>query len=225
MIRQSMTESDEVCRWLGLSPERLAKSTSLDFPHSTTTDQEVKKLIKVYSLQNLTSLNMGMCKISDKTLENIANLCPNLLGLNISFCEQISHKGIHAIISECKSLQELKLASCKQISEKDLIQFPWKTTRIKALDIGHCKQITPSGIQAIVSQCDYLESLNLAGLSINYKEACTLLNSRSISKINLSFCPEITSKKIKKMQKVYSNVEIDYQPPIAQPLTLARFFK
>jgi len=67
---------------------------------------------------NLRFINLGWCeKIKNKTIKEIANLCPLLRYINLSHCYNIKKEAIEFLIQKCPHLQYINIEWCKKIKE------------------------------------------------------------------------------------------------------------
>ncbi|BAH91626.1 Os02g0281150 [Oryza sativa Japonica Group] len=118
------------------------------------------------SLQELELLNINACqKVSDKGIETITSLCPNLRALSIYWIVGLTDLTIRHIVQNCKHIVDLNLSGCKNISDKGMQLVADNYEGLKKLNITRCIKLTDDGLQEVLQKCSSLESLNLYALS------------------------------------------------------------
>uniref|UniRef100_A0A0D9YQG8 F-box/LRR-repeat protein 15-like leucin rich repeat domain-containing protein n=1 Tax=Oryza glumipatula TaxID=40148 RepID=A0A0D9YQG8_9ORYZ len=118
------------------------------------------------SLQELELLNINACqKVSDKGIETITSLCPNLRALSIYWIVGLTDLTIRHIVQNCKRIVDLNLSGCKNISDKGMQLVADNYEGLKKLNITRCIKLTDDGLQEVLQKCSSLESLNLYALS------------------------------------------------------------
>uniref|UniRef100_A0A0D9VEV3 F-box/LRR-repeat protein 15-like leucin rich repeat domain-containing protein n=1 Tax=Leersia perrieri TaxID=77586 RepID=A0A0D9VEV3_9ORYZ len=118
------------------------------------------------SLQELELLNLNACqKVSDKGIEAITSLCPNLQALSIYWIVGLTDLTITHIVKNCKHIVDLNLSGCKNISDKGMQLVADSYEGLKKLNITRCIKLTDDGLQEVLQKCCSLESLNLYALS------------------------------------------------------------
>lgn len=172
------------------------------------TDQAMEYLVQ-YG-QTITSLNVGLCKISDVGLEHIAKL-PNLRDLDLERCE-ISNQGLKYLAQTCLTLTKLNLFSCTHLTEEGfaalgsltrLVTLDLRSSEINDaaleaisqgtggslihLNLADCKDVTDEGIRHIATNCPNLIELNCRG--------CKSLTSKSKSIIE-THCRKLIPDKL-----------------------------
>ncbi|PKK60816.1 hypothetical protein RhiirC2_792784 [Rhizophagus irregularis] len=120
---------------------------------------------------------------SDKTLNRIAELYPNLKYLNLQKNEYVSSNmgiitglGLFAIARSCHKLEYLNISHRTDICELSICNVIHSCPRLQQLDLSFCK-ITDIAIEEIAKSCHNLKYLNLRGCDKISKEAIDKLNS------------------------------------------------
>ncbi|XP_003572520.1 F-box protein At3g58530 [Brachypodium distachyon] len=117
-------------------------------------------------LEELEFMNLNACqKISDKGIEAVTSLCPNLRALSIYWIVGLKDASIGHIVKNCKQIMDLNLSGCKNISDKGMHLVADNYQGLRKLDITRCIKLTDDGFQEVLQQCSALESLNLYALS------------------------------------------------------------
>ncbi|KAI8558874.1 hypothetical protein RHMOL_Rhmol04G0130100 [Rhododendron molle] len=124
------------------------------------------------SLQNLESLNLNGCqKISDRGVEAITSICPNLKVFSIYWNVRVTDTGIEHLVKNCKNIVDLNLSGCKNISDKSLQLIADNYQHLKCLNLTRCIKLTDGGLCKIFVKCSSLHSLNLYAVSSFTDEA------------------------------------------------------
>ncbi|GAB4851495.1 hypothetical protein Ancab_030896 [Ancistrocladus abbreviatus] len=124
------------------------------------------------SLQNLEILNLNGCqKVSDKGIEAITSVSPNLRVFYIYWNVRVTDIAMQHLVKNCKHIVDVNLSGCKNISDKSLQQIAARYQDLECLNITRCISITDSGLQHILHKCSSLQSLNLYALSSLTDEA------------------------------------------------------
>ena len=93
-------------------------------------------------------------KITDHTLQSIAEHCTGLESLSLRSCMYITDTGLINISEQCPNISKLDVSSIVNLAISD--------TSIISIST-HCKQITDTSIMSISTHCTGLQSLNLDG--------------------------------------------------------------
>ncbi|KAI8558875.1 hypothetical protein RHMOL_Rhmol04G0130100 [Rhododendron molle] len=163
------------------------------------------------SLQNLESLNLNGCqKISDRGVEAITSICPNLKVFSIYWNVRVTDTGIEHLVKNCKNIVDLNLSGCKNISDKSLQLIADNYQHLKCLNLTRCIKLTDGGLCKIFVKCSSLHSLNLYAVSrcvrvtdegvIPLAEGCTSLEFLSLFGI-----VGVTDKCLEALSKFCSN--------------------
>ncbi|XP_058213041.1 F-box protein At3g58530 isoform X2 [Rhododendron vialii] len=124
------------------------------------------------SLQNLESLNLNGCqKISDRGVEAITSICPNLKVFSIYWNVRVTDTGIEHLVKNCKHIVDLNLSGCKNISDKSLQLIADNYQHLECLNLTRCIKLTDCGLCKIFVKCSSLNSLNLYAVSSFTDEA------------------------------------------------------
>ncbi|CAH1173551.1 unnamed protein product [Phaedon cochleariae] len=131
-------------------------------------------LINLFKHTNsLCLLLLAHCdQMNDDVLEVLANYCPNLMGLDIGGCVNITDMGMDKL-SKLRNLTWLTLSST-QISDggiQSIVTGP-SGAKIKELRIEDCKNVTEQGLRAVADNCPKVEILMF--------HKCSTINSSNI---------------------------------------------
>ena len=139
-------------------------------------------------------------RVTDLSLQSIAEHCTGLQSLNLDCCRQITDSSIISISTHCTGLKSLNLDGCRRIEDAGVISISTHCTGLQSLNLELCQLITNASIISISSHCTRLQSLNLDGCSritdasiISISFHCTGLQSLSLSNCKLLTDASITS--------------------------------
>lgn len=181
-LREMKNPGDRLISALSLVRYRHLKVLNLEFAQDIEDRHFIHlKEMSGISLEDLEFLNLNACqKISDKGIEAVTSLCPNLRGLSIYWIVGLSDSSIGHITKNCKQILDLNLSGCKNISDKGMRLIANNYQGLKKLNITRCVKLTDDGFQEVLRKCSSLESLNLYALSSFtdkvYKEIGSLAN-------------------------------------------------
>jgi hypothetical protein len=88
--------------------------------------------------------------VTDKGLCKIAQSCPKLEYLNVSYCIDITEISICNIIHSCSKLQHINLSFCR-ISDITIKEIASSYFKLKYLDLRGCDNISKEAIHQLVS--------------------------------------------------------------------------
>ncbi|KAJ3674581.1 hypothetical protein LUZ60_005197 [Juncus effusus] len=120
----------------------------------------------IESLKGLETLNLNACqKITDKGIEAITIICPNLNAISLYWNVGLTNESIKHIVKNCKHIIDLNLSGCKNITDKSMLLIADKYPNLEKLNITRCIKLTDNGLLQILTKCSFLQSLNLYALS------------------------------------------------------------
>lgn len=131
----------------------------------------------------------------DQDLEQIAQACPNLLSLNVSFRESITDQGIEKIAKSCSNLQSLNLAGCKKISSIGIHTIAQFCTQLFSANLSFCHP-TNETLEFLAKSCSNLSVLDLIFSNINDDVLEKITLSGRIKAFDLSCCSELTERSL-----------------------------
>ncbi|KAL6877497.1 hypothetical protein ACP4OV_012712 [Aristida adscensionis] len=166
-LHEMKNAGDRLISALSLPRYRHLKVLNLEFAQDIEDRHFIHlKEMSNISLGDLDFLNLNACqKISDKGIEAVTTLCPNLRGLSIYWMVGLTDSSIMHVTNNCKQILNLNLSGCKNISDKGMRLIANNYQGLKKLDITRCVKLTENGLQEVLQKCSSLESLNLYALS------------------------------------------------------------
>ena len=87
----------------------------VDLSHySRLGDEHLPPLLPLFP--NTEELDLSSSYITDKGLSYIAENCPQLVKINLSFCFYFTHSGLMSLINKKSHLEHLDLLGCSQLA-------------------------------------------------------------------------------------------------------------
>ena len=119
---------------------------------------------------SLSSLDLSGCKITDATVVAVALGCPHLESFDLEGCKMITNAAVVQLASLCKKLASLNLRNsyCGEFSDTDVEALVSGCPQLVSLDLGDSENFTDAAVVALASRCKKLVSLNLNSGAGNY---------------------------------------------------------
>ncbi|KAL9240184.1 hypothetical protein vseg_014432 [Gypsophila vaccaria] len=147
------------------------------------------------SLQNLEILNLNGCqKISDKGVDEITSVCPELRVFSVYWNVRLTDVGIQQLVKHCKHVIDLNVSGCKNISDRSMQLIAGTYNELESLNVTRCVKITDGGLKCILSKCLSLQSLNLYALSSLTDEVYTKISLRQLKFLDLCGAQNLTDQ-------------------------------
>ncbi|XP_068626391.1 F-box and leucine-rich repeat protein 13-like [Battus philenor] len=126
-------------------------------------------------LKALKELDISSCnRITDVSLTYAFNF-KELLNLNLSRCQQITHEGIGHLVRNCPSIEYFNLTDCYNLKDEAVKEIVSSLRRLQQLELRGCNQLTDKTLEAIRSHCEKLKFLDVQGCRyISPELACAI---------------------------------------------------
>jgi len=125
------------------SPGNYVEEINLKYIPHRWLDVKTNHLLSILNAcPNTHTLNLNTCKcLQDKTIRSIAKLYGlQFKVLDISFCKSITDETVLDLAEYCPNLEELDLTGCELVTEKSILQIIKKCKRLRFLDITGCEE-------------------------------------------------------------------------------------
>ncbi|TQS36780.1 hypothetical protein Golomagni_02762 [Golovinomyces magnicellulatus] len=100
---------------------------------------------------NLVSLNLtGLAAVTNVTCQIIAQNCPCLETLDISWCSRMDARGIRIVVQGCAKLKDLRAGEIKGLGCLDLAQDIFETNNLERLVLCGCTDLTDQALQIMM---------------------------------------------------------------------------
>ena len=171
ILNISMGNIPPLLKWLGLRgifisnmKMRLIHTYRMPKMLFNNNNKDQFKLNKDVNKVVIHSIEIHDChsyRISDDTIQKIAQYCIGLQSLSIIDCRAISDAGLINISQQYPKLQSLKLYYCVELTDASIISISTHCTGLQSLNLGCCRHITGASIIPISTHCTGLQLLNL----------------------------------------------------------------
>ncbi|KAF7154365.1 hypothetical protein RHSIM_Rhsim01G0030200 [Rhododendron simsii] len=156
-----------------------------------TTRQEMDTFSEDYLHKNYSMRHLNISKnmwLTDMTLENYGQVCPNLQFLSVNGCPRLTDLGIGEVLKRCPAITQLNIDDLTQVSnvlrrysdnsvvnlktlnargtsinDEGLAMIGNRCRNLQYLDIGLCEEVTDKGVMEVVTNCQRLRDINLIG--------------------------------------------------------------
>ncbi|KAF7154812.1 hypothetical protein RHSIM_Rhsim01G0030400 [Rhododendron simsii] len=139
--------------------------------------------------------------LTDMTLQNIGQVCPNLQFLDVSHCLHLPYFGIGEVLRRCSAITQLHIdclevsdvfgcrsdysvenlktlkAHVTRLNDERMAMIGNKCRNLQYLHIGFYEEVTDKGVMEVVRNCERLREITLIGC----KEVSEQLINRALS--------------------------------------------
>uniref|UniRef100_A0A9J2P2H8 F-box domain-containing protein n=1 Tax=Ascaris lumbricoides TaxID=6252 RepID=A0A9J2P2H8_ASCLU len=180
--------------------------------------------------RSLEYLCLSMCsQITDRSLICLANGCPCLgncliLDIELAGCSLLSDHGFAVLAKACNQLERMDLENCSLITDVTLQNLSKGCPRLVNLSLSHCELITDAGLRQLCLNHNLRERLvileldncpQITDVSLDY-----MRQVRSMQRIDLYDCQNITKDAIKRFKSLKPDVEVHaYFAPATPPVS------
>lgn len=146
-------------------------------------------------------LKLSACfDLTDRTLEELSEHCPDLVHLDISHCNGITDEGI-AQLAKLNKLRSLNLGGCTSLNGSfvdNLVQSPVATS-LEHITLSGCVGISPAAVRKLVRKCQQIRSVVLNDCKqLQNEDIQTILKySKRLHSLAISNLPSLTNDIIK----------------------------
>ena len=113
---------------------------------------------------NLTNIAISYYSshINDTGFASLAECCPQLEHVVLKGQLRLSDAGVMALASKCSNLKTLCLEGCSEITDVALLSIATHASKLQALDVSFCHQITDYALVHLATKCSFLCELNIS---------------------------------------------------------------
>ncbi|KAK6534210.1 hypothetical protein TWF281_005543 [Arthrobotrys megalospora] len=148
---------------------------------------------------HLIHLNIsGLEAVTNVTCKHIAESCPQLTTLDVSFCGNMDARGIRKIIESCSYLTDLRAAECQGINDELTLESIFKTNTLERLLLGGCDALTDESVRILVEGIE---------ADIDPLTDRTTAPARRLKHLNISKCRGLTDLALKHLAYNVPNLE------------------
>lgn len=134
-------------------------------------------------------------EVTNATLQELCQMIPNIVRLDLSRCFQISDVGMWCIASHCSnSIKHLVLAGCDQLTHVGLRSLSLACTHVVSLDFTGCKLLDDVAMTTIATGAWQIKVLILEGctrITDSGVAEVTKPMGKSLQVLNLNYCTKV----------------------------------
>ncbi|KFA63429.1 hypothetical protein S40285_00283 [Stachybotrys chlorohalonatus IBT 40285] len=161
--------------------------------HRNTLHTLLKTNGKLVSL-NLTGLNT----VSNTACRIIAQSCPHLEALNISWCEKVDADGVKAVIEGCNNLKDLRAGEVRGFDQPAAAQAIFTANRLERLVLNGCAELTDDALKVMIHGVDP---------EIDLLTDLPMVPPRKLRHLDLSRCGRLTDDGVKAIGHLTPDLE------------------
>jgi F-box/leucine-rich repeat protein 2/20 len=146
----------------------------------------------------LTNLNLtGLSTVTNGTCKIVANSCPSLEVLNVSWCTHMDARGIKTVILGCPKLKDLRAGEVLGFNNLELAQAIFETNRMERLVLSGC-DVTDEALKTMLTgtnpEIDVLTDLPMVPV-------------RKLHHLDLNRCKRLTNAGVKTLAHLVPALE------------------
>ena len=151
------------------------------------------------SNQRLATLNLtGLTVVTNRTCMIIAQSCPQIEVLNVSWCTNMDAHGIRAIVLGCPRLRDLRAGEIKGFNSTELAKDIFDTNNLERLVLSGCSDLTDQALKMMFVGEDP---------EIDILTDIPMVPPRKLRHLDLSRCTRVTSLGVKGMAHLVPNLQ------------------
>ncbi|XP_062991086.1 F-box and leucine-rich repeat protein 13 [Elgaria multicarinata webbii] len=190
-------------------------------------DGGIKSFVDGSSGSRIRELNLANCSyITDSAVKKIAQSCPNLIYLNLRYCQAVTDTGIETLVlisslayinisglditdqaletlGKLWRIKEITISECKLISDTGIKKFCVELRKLEYIDFSHCHELSNHSLKYLTFSCRGITSLSMAGCSkiSDVGIQCVAASCTYLHYLDISGCINITDKGLKNLWK------------------------
>ncbi|XP_053683723.1 protein AMN1 homolog [Sabethes cyaneus] len=158
------------------------------------------ELLEMLLNRSLTRMNLSSSTITDRTLNSLAEKCPQLRSLILTQGKyRFTQTGLETLIRKLPHLQQLSVKNCPLVDDNLITQLADNCPRLDLVDFESCPNVTDRSAESIKRL--KLTKLNLARTRISdefLKTIASDANGCSLEDLNVGHC-QITAAGLVKL--------------------------
>jgi hypothetical protein len=147
------------------------------------------------SASKMKSLSLYDCReVTDHSILSLSRNCTSIFFLDLQFVYQVSDIGLKSISLFLHRLETLVLTGNKNISAFAVMALVKTNKSLASVHLADCSNITDEVLEALSRNCKKLTTLDISSCTLISDEGiCTLAMCQYLRKLNIFFCPKITT--------------------------------
>lgn len=152
------------------------------------------------SNQNLVHLNLtGLAATSNASCAIIAQTCPNLETLNVSWCHKVEARGLKAVIDACNRLKDLRAGEVRGFDSIPAAESIFKANNLHRLVLCGCVELSDEALRTMMQGIDP---------EIDILTGLPAVPPRKLRHLDLSRCTRLTNAGIRAIGYVTPDLEV-----------------
>ncbi|NGX43434.1 MAG: hypothetical protein K940chlam7_01731 [Chlamydiae bacterium] len=155
-------------------------------------------LVFAGNLQPLTDINLfrhGKI-VCDIVVLELVKACPNLTGLNLCGCKQVTGASVLKLTQKCPKLEDLDLKGCMQVTDASLMELADRCPNLTKLCLDGCTQVTDEFVSTLAESQD-LEYLGLRDCTqVTDTSVLKLIEENEYLELDIRGCMGVTAEAI-----------------------------
>lgn len=142
-----------------------------------------------YQNSSLLHVNVsGLSAVSDTTMKIIAQECPRIEVLNVSWCTRVSTRGLRKIVNACPKLRDLRAGEVTGFDNIEFMGQLFERNTLERLILARCESLTDESLRVLME--------GNSG-DIDYLTGRRCVPPRILKHLDLSQCRNITDDGLK----------------------------
>lgn len=149
--------------------------------------------IHCFLLQNksLVHVNLsGLAGATNAAMKILANNCPRVEHLNVSWCNNIDTRGLRRVVESCPKLKDLRAGEVRGWDDVDFMSELFKRNTLERLVLMNCDSLNDDSLAAFIEGVDS---------EIDVLTARAIVPPRRLKHLDLTRCRGITDVGVKKL--------------------------
>lgn len=150
-----------------------------------------RQSIHCFLLQNtrLMHINLsGLAGATNSAMKIIAQNCPRLELLNVSWCNNIDTRGLRKIVEACSNLRDLRAGEVRGWDDADIMQLLFEKNTLERLMLMNCDSLDDESFAILMEGKDS---------EMDYISGRPIVQPRKLKHLDLTRCRGITDKGIR----------------------------
>ncbi|EON69333.1 hypothetical protein W97_08593 [Coniosporium apollinis CBS 100218] len=157
--------------------------------------------IHCFLLQNtrLVHINLsGLAGATNSAMKIVAQYCPKIEHLNISWCNNIDTRGIRKVVEGCPNLKDLRAGEIRGWDDVEFMHELFKRNTLERLVLMNCDSLTDESLCALIEGTDS---------EIDFLTGRFIVPPRKLKHLDLTRCRGITDKAIRALSHNVPDLE------------------
>lgn len=149
--------------------------------------------IHCFLLQNTRLVHINLCGLEHATndaMKIVAQYCPRVEYLNVSWCPKVTTTGLRKVIEACDHLKDLRAGEIRGWDDLNFVNEIFQRNTLERLILTNCDSLTDESVVAL------MEGI---GNEVDFLTGRPSVSPRKLRHLDLTRCRSITDKAIKAM--------------------------